>query len=146
MKKLILPLVLLLSSINASAFRFDGINLNMPYTKVATEIARRGYAYDSEHDCLRGNCQGTEIFLRLNYSDVKKKGMLGQLIVDVPMKNLGTSMEGVYMLFNVVYHQVSRTDDSITYAVDEDGTRLCVSKRDDSTVVLTYFTPYYKAN
>lgn len=143
MKKILITFALLVATISASAFKFDGINLNLPYVKVAQEITKRGYAYDSDRNCLRGNCQGTEIYLHMNYVDVKEAGALGQLIVEVPMQKMAESMDGVYTLLNVIYHQVGKTENAVTYSVDDDGTTLTVTRRGDS-VLLTYNTPNYK--
>lgn len=144
MRKFLILIVLALYSFSASAFDFDGISLNLPYIKVAQEISKRGYAYDSDKNCLTGNCQGTEIYLYINYLDVKKPRMVGQLIVEIPMTNNKQSLEDATTLFNVVYHQVSKSNSSVTYEVDKDGTQLVVSQK-GSSIFLTYNTPFYKA-
>ena len=144
MKKLFVMLAMLMASFaSARAFDFDGIDLNQPFMKVAQEISKRGYAYDSDRNCLKGICKGTEIYLSFNYVDVKKKGMVGQLIVEIPMKNAGEALHNVTELFNVIYHQVEQTPGIVSYEVDKDGTLLHLSQKDGS-IILTYNTPYYK--
>ncbi len=144
MKKLFVMLAMMLATCgNIGAFDFDGINLNLPFIKVAQEISKRGYAYDSERNCLKGVCQGTEIYLSFNYVDVKKKGMVGQLFVEIPMKDATEALQHVTELFNVIYHQVEQTPGIISYEVDKDGTLLHLSQK-DGALLLTYNTPYYK--
>lgn len=143
-KRFFFAAVLALSSFTgAQAFDFDGIDLNSPYMRVAQEISKRGYYFDVDRNCLKGNCQGTEIYLNINYIDVTKKGMVGQLVVEIPMKDNTNSMESVTTIFNVVYHQVDKTDKSVTYEVDHDGTKLILTQKGNS-LFLTYNTPYYK--
>lgn len=125
------------------AFDFDGIDLNLPYTKVAMEISKRGYNYDADRNCLRGLCQGKEIFLQINYQDVRKKGMVGQLKVEMPRTDVAEAYSHMVELFNVIYHQIASDEQTITYQLDTDGTKLVVSKTAQS-VILTYNTPYYK--
>lgn len=139
MKKLFILMAMMLTAFVANAFDFDGINLNAPYGTVAQEISKRGYTYDSERNCLKGNCQGTEIYLSFNYIDVTKKNMVGQLIVEIPMPNTDEALKSAATIFNVVYHQVAPN----TYAVSNDGTKLIISKKGNS-IILTYNTPYYK--
>lgn len=139
MKKLFILMAMMLTAFVANAFDFDGINLNAPYGTVAQEISKRGYVYDSERNCLKGNCQGTEIYLSFNYIDVTKKNMVGQLIVEIPIDNTAEALKSAATIFNVVYHQVSPN----TYAVDKDGTQLIISQKGNS-IILTYNTPYYK--
>lgn len=139
MKKLFILMAMMLTAFVANAFDFDGINLNAPYGTVAQEISKRGYTYDSERNCLKGNCQGTEIYLSFNYIDVTKKNMVGQLIVEIPMPNTDEAIKSAATIFNVVYHQVAPN----TYAVSNDGTKLIISKKGNS-IILTYNTPYYK--
>ncbi|MBQ0060609.1 MAG: hypothetical protein KBT15_02390, partial [Bacteroidales bacterium] len=86
MKKLMFSLLAMLMCVTASAHKFDGIDLNESAVKVMREISVKGYAYDSEKDCLKGNCQGTEIYLSFNLTDVNTKGKVGQLIVEIPME------------------------------------------------------------
>ncbi len=143
MKKLFITLTLMLTAFATNAFEFDGIDLNTQYSKVAREISARGYAYDANRNCLKGNCQGTEIYLSINYIDVNKRGMVGQLIVEIPMDTSEKAMADVTTLLNVVYHQVAKTAGTITYQVDKDGTQLVVGQKGNS-VILTYNTPYYK--
>lgn len=144
MKKLFVSLVLMVASLgSASAFDFDGIDLNLPFIKVAQEISKRGYAYDSERNCLKGICKGTEIYLDINYLDVKKKGMVGQLKVEIPMRDAAQALRNVTELFNVIYHQTAQTAEAVSYEVDKDGTQLVLSQSGGS-IYLTYNTPYYK--
>ena len=142
-KRLFLLLTVMLASFRASAFDFDGIDLNRPYIEVAQAISKLGYSYDSERNCLKGVCQGTEIYISINYIDVTKKRMVGQLIVEIPMQNSQQSFAGVTTLLNVIYHQIDKDEHSITYQADKDGTQLVVSQKGES-VFLTYNTPYYK--
>lgn len=142
MKRLFVAVAMALSALSVSAFDFDGINLNLPFVKVAQEICKRGYFYNSERNCLQGICQGVEIYLSINYVDVNKTGMVGQLIVEIPMPD-HQSLNSTIALFNVVYHQVAKDEDSVTYQADKDGTQLVVSQV-GSSVFLTYNTPYYK--
>lgn len=139
MKKLFLLMAMMLTAFCANAFDFDGIDLNSTYANVAQEISKRGYAYDSERNCLKGNCQGTEIYLSFNYIDVTKKNQVGQLIVEIPMQNTDEALKNVCTLFNVVYHLVAPN----TYEVSKDGTKLIVNKKGNS-IILTYNTQYYK--
>lgn len=142
MKKLFLALVALVMSCTASAFEFDGIELNHNAVEVTRQISARGYIYDTEKDCLKGNCQGTEIYMSVNYRDTKQKNKIGQLIVDVPMAE-PNAMTVVSHMFNVVYHQISHTSDTYTYQASEDGTTLVVSAIPGG-IRLTYNTPYYQ--
>lgn len=137
MKKVILALFALVMSISANAFDFDGINLNANYFEIARQISAKGYVYDDVNDCLKGNCQGTEITLSLK----AEKSKLGQLIVDIPMS--GNAFENVTKTFNVVYHQTSKDNTTCTYQVSNDGTILVVSATANG-VRLTYNTPYFK--
>ena len=139
MKKLFLMMAMMLTAFAASAFDFDGIDLNAPYSTVAQEISKRGYVYDNEQNCLKGNCQGTEIYLSFNYIDVTKNGQVGQLIVTIPMSNTEEALKTTASLFNVVYHLVAPN----TYAVDNDGTKVIISANTNN-LILTYNTPYYK--
>lgn len=143
MKKVFLALMGIMMSLCANAFEFDGIELNGNVVEVTRQISAKGYIYDDAKDCLKGNCQGTEIYLSINYADVKEKNRIGQLIVDVPMPEKD-ALNIVAKTFNVVYHQTAKTADSYSYAVSTDGTSLIVSKTKDG-IRLTYNTPYYKA-
>lgn len=136
MKKIFFAFVALVMSINANAFEFDGIDLNKNYFEIAQLISAKGYVYDDVNDCLKGNCQGTEITLSLK----QEKNKLGQLIVDIPMK--GDAFQNVTMTCNVVYHQIAKDQSSCTYAVSTDGTTLVVSAIANG-VRLTYNTPYF---
>lgn len=143
MKKIILTIALFVASFcSAMAFEFDGINLNSTYHKVSQEISKRGYIYDEQRNCLKGNCFGTEIYLTINYQDVSEPGYVGQLIVEIPIKNTKYAIEHMAALLNVIYHQVDSSSNSVTYDVDPDGTRLVVSQNGGS-VFLTYNTPRY---
>lgn len=143
MKKMFFSVFVFLSATVCHAFDFDGISLNDSYFHVAQEISKRGYAYDAARDCLKGNCQGTEIYLNINYKDVSKKGKVGQLIVEVPIQNEANALEHAISLFNVVYHQASNENGNIVYDLDKDGTTLQVTCKGKS-LFLTYNTPYYK--
>lgn len=142
MKKYVVMAMMLFSSMGSWAFDFDGISLNDSYYRVAQEISKRGYSYDQERDCLKGNCQGTEIYLSINYKDVTKKGKVGQLIVEVPIENHTNAYSHAIALFNVVYHQAPSKDGSISYLIDKDGTILHVSQK-GSSLLLIYNTPFY---
>lgn len=143
MKKMCVILTMMLSALCANAFEFDGIELNNSFSTIAQEISKRGYNYDNDRNCLKGNCQGTEIFLSMNYVDVKKQGKLGQLVVEVPTLNAKESLGEILTIFNVVYHQVSKKENAVCYQVDKDGTQLEVSQKGNS-IFLTYNTPYYR--
>jgi len=143
MKKFFLSLAVMLTSISAFAFEFDGINLNDDAIKVTRAISTKNYVTDPVRNCLKGNCQGNEIYLSFNLEDVTTKGKVGQLIVDVPMKN-AEAYDNCIGLLNVIYHQVSKDDSGIVYAVDKDGTTLLLQKSSEG-VKLTYNTPFYKA-
>lgn len=143
MKKVFLALMGIMMSLCANAFEFDGIELNGNVVEVTRQISAKGYIYDDAKDCLKGVCQGTEIYLSINYADVTEKNRIGQLIVDVPMPEKD-ALNIVAKTFNVVYHQTAKTADSYSYAVSTDGTSLIVSKTKDG-IRLTYNTPYYKA-
>ena len=143
MKKFFVVLAVMLSSFCANAFDFDGINLNEPYAKVAQEIAKRGYSYNHQRNCLQGDCRGVDIFLSINYVDVTTPGMLGQLIIDIPISGNGTEMfKNITTIFNVLYHQIDGQADAVTYQVDVDGTELMISQKDEF-ITLIYNTPYY---
>lgn len=145
MKKILFTLIALMSVFSAKAFVFDGIDLNGDILKVTREVAAKGYFFDLEKQCLKGNCQGTEIFLKFNTEDSKDAKKIGQLIVEVPMKNASSEAD-VKMLLNVMYHQVESSVAGATrYSVDADGTTLDVTMNGNN-LVLTYNTPYYKAS
>lgn len=145
MKKLLTSFVALCmaffaSTTNASAYEFDGIDLNAPQQQVTREISSKGYIYDQEKNCLVGSCQGTEIRLSLNLFDVTESGRVGQLIVDIPLQDFNTTAT----IFNVIYHQTSAVKDSIAYSVANDGTTMTLNKTKEG-IRLIYNTPYYKA-
>lgn len=145
MKKIFVVFMMMLASVSSiHAFDFDGIDLNLPYTKVAMEISKRGYNYDADRNCLRGLCQGKEIFLQINYQDVRKKGMVGQLKVEIPSTDVAEAYDHFTEIFNIIYHQIANTEQTATYHVENAGTQLVVSKTAQS-VILTYNTPFYKA-
>ena len=73
MKKLFVVLAAMVMTLSASAFEFDGINLNASVNKISAEIAKRGYTYDEDKDAFTGLCRGTEIYLSLNWKDVKEE-------------------------------------------------------------------------
>lgn len=143
MKKLMFLLATMLLGINAYAFEFDGINLNDDAIKVTRAISSKNYVQDPARNCLKGNCHGTEIYLSFNMEDVNTKGKVGQLIVEVPMKD-ANAINSCTELLNVIYHQVSKSNDGIVYSVDADGTTLLLQKSADG-VKLIYNTPFYKS-
>ncbi|MCM1079994.1 MAG: hypothetical protein NC344_11075 [Bacteroidales bacterium] len=142
MKKIFFALVALMMSICAHAFDFDGIDLNGNVVEITRQISAKGYVYDEANDCLKGICQGTEIYLTINYQDVKQKNKIGQLMVDIPMKS-DDALSDVAMTFNVIYHQVANSNGIYTYQIGDDGTTLALSKTNNG-IRLTYSTPYYK--
>lgn len=144
MKKVLFSILCLMMAINASAFEFDGINLNANVIEVTRQISLKGYVYDEEKDCLKGICQGTEIFLSINYADVSQDNKIGQLIIDIPMTQ-ADALEVIVNTFNIIYHQTGHKGDTYTYLVDSDRTTLTVSKS-ETGIKLTYNTPYYKKN
>lgn len=141
MKKLFVVLAAMVMTLSASAFDFDGINLNASVNKISAEIAKRGYVYDEANDAFTGSCQGTKIFLSMNWKNVKEAGKLGQLIVDVPMKE-PNAFASVTKMFNVIYH-VTDGGKAYTYDVSNDGTTLEVQST-STGIRLIYNTPYYK--
>jgi hypothetical protein len=141
MKKLFVVLAAMVMTLSASAFDFDGINLNASVNKISSAIAKRGYVYDDKSDAFTGLCRGTQIYMSMNWKDVKEAGKLGQLIVDVPMKE-ENAFAVVSKMLNVIYH-VAEGHKANVYSVDEDGTTLEVHKSDKG-VRLVYNTPYYK--
>lgn len=149
MKKVLFILVALFTTFSAKAFVFDGINLSNDVLQVTRDVASRGYVYDIEKNCLKGSCQGTEIYLKFNTEETKDKKKIGQLIVEVPMvataAEAPVALKNATMVFNVIYHQTTPAPANATrYAVDEDGTTLDVTM-DGVNMILTYTTPYYKA-
>ncbi|MCQ2184113.1 MAG: hypothetical protein MJY62_01720 [Bacteroidales bacterium] len=143
MKKIILAMALLASSLCAGAFEFDGIDLNSPYANVTREIAKKGYTYNHDRNCLQGNCQGVDIFVSINYLDVIKEGMLGQLIVEVPAGgDVKTMYNDVSVILNIIYHQIAKDEETVTYLVDNDGTKLILGEK-NGYLILTYNTPFY---
>lgn len=142
MKKLFVAIAALVMSLSASAFSFDGIDLNGSVADITRQVSSKGYCFDDTRNCLVGVCQGTEIYLSFNYVDVTKQGKLGQLIVDVPMAE-ADALAVISKTFNVVYHQIAKTENSYSYGVSEDGTVLVVNKTANG-IRLTYNTPYYK--
>ncbi len=143
MKKFFLMLSALFLGFNAYAFEFDGIDLDDDFQQVTRAISKKNYVNDPVQNCLKGNCQGTEIYLRFNYTDVKKANKLGQLIVDVPMQSADAAASCT-VLFDVIYHRVAETANGKVYTVDDDGTTCQLEKTADG-IRLTYNTPYYKA-
>ena len=143
MKKLFLLLAVALFNVNAFAFEFDGINLNDDAVKVTRAISSKNYVHDPAKNCLKGSCHGTEIYLSFNFDDVSTKGKVGQLIVDIPMKN-ADAYESCTGLLNVIYHQVETNANGVVYAVGTDGTTMLLQKAKDG-IKLIYNTPYYKA-
>lgn len=144
MKRIVLFVSLMFLPLFANAFEFDGIDLNGTYTKIIQEIARRGYTYNHERNCLQGDCRGVHIYMSANYIDVSQPGTLGQLIVDVPTEDNSATVEKYYIqLLNILYHQVESEGDVPTYLVDKDGTQLTLHVI-EGFVRLTYNTPHYK--
>ena len=141
MKRFFFTMLAMVFAIGASAFDFDGIDLNASVNKITAEIAKRGYAYDEANDAFTGLCQGTKIFLKLNWKDVKESGKLGQLIVEVPM-DAKNALATVTKTFNVIYH-VKSSSASNTYVVSNDGTTVEVLPC-ATGIRLVYNTPYYK--
>lgn len=136
MKKIFLALVAVCMTVSANAFEFDGIDLNANYFEIARSISAKGYIYDDVKDCLTGNCRGTQITLQLK----AEKSKLGQLIVDVPMKE-ANAIDVIKNTFNVLYHVANEPN---VYNVDKDGTTLTVTAISGG-VRLTYTTPYYNS-
>lgn len=141
MKKIIFAVLAMMATMSASAFDFDGINLNASVNKITAEIAKRGYSYADDMDGFTGVCQGTKIFLKLNWKDVKESGRLGQLIVDIPMEDKN-AVATITKTFNVIYH-VAEGGKANTYDVSTDGTTVEVLSVNGG-VRLVYSTPYYK--
>lgn len=129
--------------VNANAFKFDGIDLNANQNQIAAEISKKGYVYDAGLGCLKGVCQGTEIFLNLDYKNVSTNGKVGQLTVDIPMNAPATAFINATQLFNVIYHLTGSSVEGNTYLVDEDGTTLTLSQTSQG-LRLNYKTPYFK--
>ena len=46
MKKMFLSLTALLMCLSASAFEFDGIDLNGSFVEITRQISQKGYVYD----------------------------------------------------------------------------------------------------
>lgn len=141
MKKIIFAFIAMMVTMGASAFDFDGINLNASVNKITAEIAKRGYSYDEESDAFTGLCQGTKIFVKLNWKNVKESGKLGQLIVDIPMDDKN-AVATITKTFNVIYH-VAEGGKANVYNVSADGTTVEVLSVNGG-VRLVYNTPYYK--
>lgn len=141
MKKFIFAFVSLMMSISASAFEFDGIDLNGNAIEITRQIGMKGYVYDDTRGCLKGMCKGNEIFLSINYNDVTEKNKIAQLIVDIPLNNMENAYETAVKLFNVVYHQTEKVGDYVKYTVSEDGTQLVICPAKDY-LRLTYNTPF----
>lgn len=144
MKKMFLLLVACVMSVAASAFDFDGINLNNNVSNITLQIAKKGYYFDEAANALTGNCRGTKIFLTMNTTDVSVKGKLGQLIVDIPMDSKD-ALQVVTTTFNVVYHLLETNNGINTYQADNDGTTVSVSSTGKG-VRLVYNTPYYSVD
>ena len=141
MKKIFTLLMALVSCISAYAFEFDGIDLNSDVPYITRQVSTKGYTYDIAGDCLKGNCQGTEITLKFDVENVNTKNKLGKLIVNIPMGE--NSYANATMLFNVIYHLVEKSADSCTYVLSTDGTTVTVSPTKEG-VKLVYTTPYFK--
>ena len=143
MKKVLISLIaLMLANVQALAFEFDGINLNDDHVKITRAITTKSYVFDPSRNCLKGNCQGTDIFLSFNLDDVNTKGKVGQMYVEIPMKDENAA-QNCTELPNVIYHQIGQSDGGIIYSVGSDGTTLTLQKQEGG-IKLTYTTPYYK--
>ena len=142
MKKLVLLLAAMIFGIQAYAFEFDGINLNDDYVKVTRAISSKNYVQDPVRNCLTGVCFGTKIYLSFNLKDVTTNGKVGQLIIDVPMDG-NSAWKNCSELLNVIYHQIDKTNNSVIYSVDKDGTTLTLQDVPDG-IKLIYNTPYYR--
>ena len=143
MKKFFLAVMALFLSFTANAFEFDGIDLNGSVADITKQVSAKGYVFDQEKNALKGNCQGTEIFLTFNYVDVKTQGKIGQFIVDIPMKE-SNAFDVMTKTFSVIYHLIGKSaNGGLQYSVSTDGTTLCVTKVSGG-VRLTYNTPNYK--
>ncbi len=144
MKKFVLFVAMIASSFCAKAFEFDGINLNSPFSNVTKEIAKRGYVHDAERNCLTGDCQGRKIYLSFDAVNVNQRGMVGKVIVDMPVEGDAVAVMANYAgILDVLYHQVKSEDASTTYLVDKDGTTLGISNSEAGYVKLTFTTPFY---
>lgn len=129
---------------NAFAFKFDGIELNDPSYKVTRAVSAKGYVMDETKQCLKGMCRGHEIYLSFNFTDVSTKNRLGQLIIDIPMKE-ADAYEVAEQLLNVLYHQTGEENSGVAcYEVSEDKTTMVLTKTKEG-IRLTYNTPYYQA-
>jgi len=147
MKKTIMLLVAsIMMSISASAFTFDGINITGNVTNVMREIAARGYVFNEQNNWLEGNCQGTQINMSFNLTDVKTAGKIGQMIINIPVEGgadaIATAYKNALTLFNVVYHQAAGSDGT-TYVADPDGTTMTLLQT-ATGLRLVYNTPFYK--
>ena len=143
MKKIALILFALVMGINASAFDFDGIDLNGTVGDITRAISKKNYVATVENpNVLTGLCQGTKINLSFNLTDVSEKNHIGQLFVDVPDASGNAFVENARLL-NIIYHQVSNTEAGYLYEVDDDGTTRLLS-RTEGGIRLTYNTPYYQ--
>lgn len=144
MKKFLFAIAFMAVSMAANAFEFDGIDLNMPFVKVSQEIAKRGYVYNDQRNCLQGDCQGKFIYMSINYTDVSQPGRLGQLVVEFPVEeSVNIDLDQVTTILNILYHHAEGAKDKHVYVVDKDGTQLAVNTK-PGYIVLTYNTPYYK--
>lgn len=142
MKKIIFALVCMVMSISANAHIFDGIDLNGDLVKVTRAISQKGYVTDPVKGCLKGNCQGTEIYLTINSTDSSHPRKLGQLIIDVPMNN-ADALANATLMFNVIYHQIGNVNGVVMYDVNEDGTTMSLEKT-ATGLRLCYNTPFYE--
>ena len=133
---------MLFVSTEANAYEFDGIDLNGKQQQVSREISTKGYVYDSQKGCLTGNCQGKQIYLSLNTTDVSEAGRVGQLIVEIPFAD-AKEIQAATTVFNVIYHQTANENGVVTYSVDKDGTTMALTQS-ATGIKLVYNTPYYK--
>lgn len=143
MKKLFLMAFALMTSVSLFAFDFDGIDLNGTVNDVTKAIAKKNYVGSlSDSNTLTGVCQGTQINLKFNLTDVTESNRIGQLIVEIPTTSASAFADNAQLL-NVIYHQIGSGSEGNVYALDADGTTLLLSKTPEG-IRLTYSTPYYK--
>ena len=128
---------------SANAYEFDGIDLNGTVGEITRAIGKKNYVATVENpNVLTGLCQGTKINLSFDLDNVSEKNHIGQLFVDVPNAD-GNAFVDNAQLLNIIYHQVSSSEQGYVYSVDADGTTLTLSKTEQG-IRLTYTTPYYK--
>lgn len=142
MRKIFIMMALALVSVAASAFEFDGIDLNGSLKNISMQIAQKGYVTDPETATMTGECGGVNLIISLKYDKVTEEGKLGQFIVDIPMDNPAAA-QIVASTFAVIYHSLPSKADTKLFQVSNDGTTAEVAATKNG-VRLTYTTPYYK--